>query len=877
MLAVELIHRILLFANDLEVAIATELLLARLPRPFCVRINADPAKGPIRDAVEALLPDHWTGFNETHFSVSLAISQSLIVEPDGDVKTTPAFRLAWVCKFRPELITFKYVMRVAGAGRLDLVQILDAFEVPKFCMGTMDEAAAAGHLAVVKFLHYRRTEGCTSWAMTKAAKGGFLDILRFLHANRTEGCRDSALTDAATEGHFDVVLFLQTEYFFFPDIGYNPYWHQRYKADIPTSYIRRLHGELGWPITNRIVYDVMTRGTSEEFRYCLGNVFIPSHDNNLIRHAFMFGKRPWLENLKILFEDIGSDDQYWGPDILDWLARDGNLEMLEFLYEHRKERCSREGISNAARFGHADIFKFLVANDVDALSKIDDEVLDSAVKGGNVKILKLLRAMPVLENQWTSDLTNKAHMHVKVDAVRYLAAELGLPVTRVSFYDEAHVSTALFDLEPFHYDCADPNFYKPIFVKACRFGTLEQVARLSLRVPDCQLNDAYRHAINGKRLDVLHFLHENRDQQASPLSLSWSPSCSVEMWKFLVEKLGMRFDVWTLSNQVSSGRLDVIKYLYELLPADAPLDIAISEAIDHGQFEIAKFLHMKRRATRIRCCLSRHATNMDVATFAVENYLPQIDVDNAMNGIKSPCFHQMDVCKYILEGGYFRGDGADDRADGEADDIREGSTVDLDCFQYLLKAGFINVESLLARRLPFREVSIMRALWEFCPELVTTETVLAVVEMNCLPLLRYLSHVAPHLFDSSVVSEVLSMKPSDAQLELVRLILDSHPEHVKWHDHLPATVETNTSVAMLLWERWPGGCPRKAMEAACLAGNTMMLAKFLERMHPKDAEWKATVDKCLRIARKSASPDLMEILVAVEARTAVTARKCKSR
>ncbi|KAJ3100095.1 hypothetical protein HDU96_010448 [Phlyctochytrium bullatum] len=593
--------------------------------------------------------------------------------------------------------------------------------MPRFCMETMDEAAAAGHFSVVKYLHYHRTEGCTSWAMTKAAKGGFLDILRFLHTNRTEGCRDFALIDAAVNGHFDVVSFLQTELLFFPDIdsrcGLG--WED---TNIPTHFIRRLHEDFGWPITESLVTAVMTRGTPEDFRYCLGKAFIPTYDQDGIRRAFRYGKRPWLDNLKILFEAIGKDHQYWEPGNLDCLAKHGHLEMLEFLYENRKERCSRDGLSHAAQFGHADVFNFLTTNDAKALNKIDVKVLNSAVDGGNVEILRILRKLefPALEGFWNSNLTNHAHTYGRADVVRYLAEELGLPVTLVDFSRSwrAHTFTfdkALFDLEPFHYNCSDPNFSKPLFLEACRFGTFEQVARLSARVPEGR--GAFNYAILGDRLDVLQYLHNNRHEEPDPHCLEKAVWQSFEIIKFLIEEVGMRPDLRTMAEAAARGSLNCVKFLYDYLPADVPLDDAISAAITVGEFEIAKFLHMKRRATgQMECKLSNYKTNMDVATFAVENYLSQVHVEVSMGRIKSMFFHQMDVLKYILEGGHLKDQELYEVYDPQLYQLHE---IDLDSFQYLLKSGCIHIDDADSLLTPSCLVSFMRALWKICPERFT--------------------------------------------------------------------------------------------------------------------------------------------------------------
>ncbi|KAJ3100511.1 hypothetical protein HDU96_010305 [Phlyctochytrium bullatum] len=753
MLPVELIQRILVLTNDLELAVTTELLLARFPH-----------------AIEPLLPESWNDMNESHFPASLAISRRIVVEPDGDLETTPAFRLAWVCEFRPDLITYKYVMRAAGAGRLDLIRILDAFEVPRFCMGTMDEAAAAGHLAVVKFLHYRRTEGCTSWAMTRAAKGGFLNVLRFLHANRTEGCRDLALIDAAVNGHFDVVSFLQSELLFFPDAVRDVEWPK-----IPTHHIRRPHEEFGWPVTDRVALDVMIRGTPEDFRFCLNHVSFPTRYSEPVDQAFLEGTRPWLENLKILSDVVGYNTGFWKTDYLDLLARHGHLEMLQFLYEKLCERCSLDGMRDAAENGHKQVFEFLVTTDINALSKIDDSIVYHAARGGSVELLRFLRTLdvPALVNVWTSDLTNEAHAHGRVAAVRYLAAELGLPVT--------------------------------------------------LEVPECQ--HTFTYAVEDNRLDVLHFLHGNRSEEPSLDCLRRAVSKSLEVVKFLVAELGMRPDAETITEAASSGRIDLVKFLYAYLPPETPLNDAIGAAITHGKFETAKFLHTQRKATGpLRCQLWHRQTNLDVVTFAVETYLPQLDIASALLCVWSPYFHNIDVCKYVLESGHLTGQNY-----LFPWTTPHAGNLDLDCLAYGLKADMFD-----ATVLPMGRVFASR-------------------QVCSLPFLRFLSHVAPQLFDAEVVATAITAARSrSCGVERVKFLLDRHPECVRWAEHLELAVTVNDMVVtMLLWERWPGGCPRKAMEAASRRGKAEMLKQFLKRMDAGNADWRNTVEACDELLKMS--------------------------
>ncbi|KAJ3095333.1 hypothetical protein HDU96_001216 [Phlyctochytrium bullatum] len=110
-----------------------------------------------------------------------------------DVHTIPAYVVAWVARCAPKLLSYEFVTMAATAGRLDLIRLLHAFDVRKFCTGTMNVAAGAGQLAVVRFLHFERKECCTADAMGNAVIDGHFDVAQFLAEHRTEFFSDYLL------------------------------------------------------------------------------------------------------------------------------------------------------------------------------------------------------------------------------------------------------------------------------------------------------------------------------------------------------------------------------------------------------------------------------------------------------------------------------------------------------------------------------------------------------------------------------------------------------------------------------------------------------------------------------------------------------------
>ncbi|KAJ3089049.1 hypothetical protein HDU96_003923, partial [Phlyctochytrium bullatum] len=256
---VELIQRFLRHCNRLESSIAIELLLASYPQPFWIRIYDE--QGSIRDAINPLLPSQWSRLDEGDFPISTMQASEIVLLRWDDVATIPAYVVAWVARIAPTLLSYDFVTAAAQAGRLDLIRLLHAFGIRKFCMGTMDAAASAGQLFIVRFLHLNRKEGCTAEAMDNAIKNGHLDVAQFLAKHRTELCTYRALETAIRNGDVDAVRFLQTVVKCEPDL--------HVISSVPDlKTLKVVHEELGWPITSGLVRNIASQA-ADALRYCL--------------------------------------------------------------------------------------------------------------------------------------------------------------------------------------------------------------------------------------------------------------------------------------------------------------------------------------------------------------------------------------------------------------------------------------------------------------------------------------------------------------------------------------------------------------------------------------------------------------------------------
>ncbi|KAJ3109745.1 hypothetical protein HDU96_007103, partial [Phlyctochytrium bullatum] len=328
----ELIRKVLALSDDLSTAISIELLLSPYPHPYWIRISNAP--NTVRDAIDPLLPACWAQLSPAHFPKSLALASQHVVLKWDDVATIPAVVVAWVAQFAPTLLTYAFVTASAAAGRLDLLHLLHAFDVPKFCSETMDAAAGAGHLAVVRFLHTQRTEGCTDRAMTEAIRHRHLDTARFLEAHRSELCRSEALSYAVANGDLDAVRFLENV------VGCEPGMTEIARApDLAT--LRVLHEELRWSLTLETALVVAELGRADMLRYCLER-FGGCNPKPVFEVLCRKGN---LETVVVASEVF---PQEWERHNWDGFAARGALAPLRWLYEHQTGACTESALETAA-------------------------------------------------------------------------------------------------------------------------------------------------------------------------------------------------------------------------------------------------------------------------------------------------------------------------------------------------------------------------------------------------------------------------------------------------------------------------------------------------------------------------------------------------
>ncbi|KAJ3110468.1 hypothetical protein HDU96_006599 [Phlyctochytrium bullatum] len=773
----EVMHRVLLASGDLQAAIDYELLRSGIDRRFHFRIHADPEAGPVSDAVLPLFPDKWANLTTASFPVSLAISQLRFVVPHDDVATVPAFKVAWIAKFRPDLFTFEYVMKAARAGRLDLIRVLDAYRVTKFCKGTFDEAAAGGHLAVLQFL-YRcgRYGGCSARAVDKAAEGGYLDVIKWLRTVRNAGCTGDALFYAARGGNLEVVEYLQKEMEQEPSSSSYYDTHAGGYLEVEFRVLRLLHEEFGWPLTSDLLKHVVTTGQPEDFCYCVKR--IPHLVAGDVRNLFKTPKN-WLRMLKSLHDFHGDNKEIWVDSNWDELANHGHADMLEFLYEHRREGCTKNGLESAAQRGHVHVVELLVAKGLD----ISGSLLLDAVLSNNVELLRFCRSLPQLEEFWSPALASYAAQFGRFESLSWLWEEMGVGLTRLDFSpivdrDDSfnqHVNVALYAMQKKGLPVPEQPFFVGLLGSAVWNASLEQVEAISkLTTNECP--EAFLVSAGQGRLDVLKLLCETRTERPSKECLEFAAhGQQFEVVRYLLDDMGVEPTVNVLRCAVLGGNLELVLRLVDRFPVDEFTDAPLlTDALFEGEIEIARLLHQRGHTIldeETAHEMFRDTQSLDIIDFFIsKGYHKNMDLSQDLRDRTLNCFGNID----ITERCFYNGGLSQSFVPGDFDFF----DFDADVFEYnpdLIRFARAKRMLDLDRLDPFYHDALICFQLFVSWNLIKCNTATAeraAVE-GAYSIMRWLSRRHPGIFKPRVMAKAITSRTSMAPL-VVEFLLDNH-------------------------------------------------------------------------------------------------------
>ncbi|KAJ3106990.1 hypothetical protein HDU96_008044 [Phlyctochytrium bullatum] len=448
----ELLTRILRAANDLQTAVKTELVFARiLPSPFFTSLSPDH----IPESSWTILHRRLQKLPITAFPCSAAGSTELKL-PCIDSKymetgsgkastsdlaaTLDPITAAWLARYRPNIVLNRFVTAVAALGRLSILMAMHPGLnfLQGFGASTMDVAAGEGRLEVVKFLHHRRSEGCTVTAMNNAAGEGHLDVVRFLKENRTEGCTEEAVIRATAGGHIEVVKYLVENDMTY---GLESAIDEALKAQ-QTTVLEYLVDEVG----EKEFLDLYLAGYNRDVRtiFATANLpllqFLHRHypDHEAWRDAECctdIAQSGLVEELRFFLTQVaeapssGAAKLLLPVTILDIIAARGHAEMFRFIHSLGLHKVTSETVRHAVSSGDVELLRYLHRFSLSGTSGadphlsgletlFDDTLVDLAVTECRPAALSFLirevgLRLPNLEATW---INSGAHTHKKVQA-----------------------------------------------------------------------------------------------------------------------------------------------------------------------------------------------------------------------------------------------------------------------------------------------------------------------------------------------------------------------------------------------------------------------------------------------------------------------------
>lgn len=218
--------------------------------------------------------------------------------------------------------------------------------------GSIDQAALFGSMELVQWLHANRPSECSTEAMNNAAWIGDIDMVQWLHMNRSEGCTAEALRRAVAKGHFPIVQWL---------LEHRPECSQSISTSIMDLAAEYGHLEIMmWLYENRsdgcstnAIAKAAAGGHFEVVKFLVQNE-VEGDISSAINEAAMMGH---LEIIKFLFECSSSVGGT--TTAVNNAARHGHFDTVLWFYRNRRQDITQETISEATKYGHVQIVRFL--------------------------------------------------------------------------------------------------------------------------------------------------------------------------------------------------------------------------------------------------------------------------------------------------------------------------------------------------------------------------------------------------------------------------------------------------------------------------------------------------------------------------------------
>jgi hypothetical protein len=139
------------------------------------------------------------------------------------------------------------------------------------------------------------------------------------------------------------------------------------------------------------------------------------HDRNLTEYTYSIDLAAKNKNYEMLewLNKIDTKNNYvmmCSTSAMDDAAIDGDLKLVEWLYNNRNEGCTESAINYASKYGHFEIVKFLV----DRNFNYSINALEFACEEGHLNILNYLyyRKLDKLNKKCIFNCIKNTHLHI---------------------------------------------------------------------------------------------------------------------------------------------------------------------------------------------------------------------------------------------------------------------------------------------------------------------------------------------------------------------------------------------------------------------------------------------------------------------------------
>ncbi|OQS03272.1 hypothetical protein THRCLA_04434 [Thraustotheca clavata] len=549
----------------------------------------------------------------------------------------------WI-KHKSEWLTPAPFKLAAICGHLKIVKLLMNASKNVWCpeamdLAAMDLAAMDGHLDVVKFMHdIENGPGCTTEAMDGAATYGHLEVVQFLNENRTEGCTTKALKGAVNNGYVKVVKYLlehRREQYTPSDFFYPEYYRiQCHRASEEKDYIelvltaieanplatiKFLRQENIFGITKNVFDKVIVSGDKATIRYAV-EVLMTDHNKaiSLLDNADETIDA-WvpLDNEELLPNSTSNDKEWYTSKAMDLAAGLGDFETIKLLHQTGIKCCTVDAINRAAAVGRLDIVEWLHTHRTEGCT---ENAMTYAAAGEHFEVVKWLHEVKGLN--CTNNALGSAAYNGDIEIVKYLVS---IPMTQQIYYPDDFLggggnqtTLMLGDIPCVDTSCghavdrAASNGYINIVEilhdfpatteamdMAAGNGHLDMIKYLHTHRHERCTAQAYNYAITTNRLDILIYLMTNNccngDINFEQLCIGAAGGNDREILAFCMNLLQTELTHLSkqliMYNAVTSGRLEIVKWLYEV-KRFGWTSIILEEAERRGHKNIVQYLNL---------------------------------------------------------------------------------------------------------------------------------------------------------------------------------------------------------------------------------------------------------------------------------------------